>query len=580
MPNTKEILVTCLSELIKSENASVVDEIPGVYSKNFVECWRIQAYIEVDGLAKSVVLYFGFLPSFPYTLPNVYFPDRQYDYMPHVETSRKLCLDSDGAYFKVDCPLCLILHCLEKAISLLEAGISKNNIDNFAKEINIYWGMPYDGEPYSKTECLIYKSFPVETCQMDAFIWNYELRDEGSLDCSRIMITTKNEGDDDYLKKQIENRNSVTKWDALYITSFKVPDTPPYDITFLDLLQRVSLNDKKQITKYVNEHNGGLIVFKLNDYCLGGFLISKQEKLKKRPGFSHSLTPCYVLQTLEGKHQKQQRVIGYIYSSDHIAQRTAGYIMPEKNFIIAGLGSVGSNLVFYLSGWNNAKFYLIDDQTLQPENIGRHFLGFDSLYKLKAVAMEDYLHSIRPEREVHHICSTIQEAVLKSDINVNDSTAIFLCTGDIMVNQFVINKIKAGEIVKPVFILWLEPYAIAAHMVYINPKQVPVDFTLYNDDENMLYKHNLITDEDYKEHSEKFVKNEAGCNGEYTNYSGNDVTLMLSAFYPIINRLVSIPGTSICYRWEGNIQNAKTYGIAINATEDTLQYGHLSEFPL
>ena len=579
MPNTKEILSVCLSEVNSSERASLVAEIPGVNSKDFIECWHIQTYIEDDGMAKSVVFYIGFPPLFPYTLPSVYFLDRQYDYMPHVETSRKLCLEPDGTCFKIVSPINLIQHCLNKGTSLLQKGVLKSNFGDFAEEINIYWRMHYNGEPHSMSECLIYKSFPVETCQMDAFFWNFELRDERSLDCSRIVITAKNE-EDDYFKKQIENRNSVTKRDALYITSFRVPNTPPYDITFLDILQRVSENDKKQITKYVNEQNGGLIVFKLNDYCLGGFFISKQEKLKKRPGFSRPLTPCYVLQTLEGKHQKQQRVIGYIYSSDHIAQRTAGYIMPEKNFIIAGLGSVGSNLVFYLSGWNNAKFSLIDDQTLQPENIGRHFLGFDSLYKLKAVAMEDYLHSIRPEREVYHICSTIQEAVLKSDIDVNDSTAVFLCTGDIMTNQFVIDKIKSGEIVKPVFILWLEPYAIAAHMVYINPKQVPADFTLYSDDENMLYKHNLITDEEYKEHSEKFVKNEAGCNGEYTNYSGNDVTLMLSAFYPIINRLVSTPGTSICYRWEGNIQNAETYGIAINAPVDTLQYGHLSELPL
>lgn len=579
MPNTKEILSVCLSEVNSSERASLVAEIPGVNSKDFIECWHIQTYIEIDGMAKSVDFYFGFPPLFPYTLPNVYFLNRQYDYMPHVETSRKLCLEPDGACFKVETPLNIIRHCLLKATNLLQAGISKTNIDNFPREINSYWGMTYNSEDDPIKDWLIYKSFPEETCLMDAYYWNVNLRDELSVDYQRVVIVSKKD-EESYFKSQLEGGKGVSKRDALFISSFAIPDTPPYDLTFTAIIQRVSDNDRTQIVRYVNQQNGGYLVFKLNDYCLGGFLLSKQKNLKNRRGYSHELKSCEILLKFEGKHQRQQRILGYLYSSDRIAHRTAGFIMSQKKFIIAGLGSVGSNLVYYLSGWNNAKFSLIDDQTLQPENIGRHFLGFDSLYKLKAVAMEDYLHSIRPEREVHHICSTIQEAFLKSDIDVNDSTAMFLCTGDIMTNQFVIDKIKSGEIVNPVFILWLEPYAIAAHMVYINPKQMPANFMLYSDDENMLYKHNLITDEEYKEHSEKFVKNEAGCNGEYTNYSGNDVTLMLSAFYPIINRLVSTPDTSICYRWEGNIQNAETYEIALSAPVDTLQCGHLSELPL
>lgn len=579
MLNTKDILSTCLSGLAKTEKVSIVDKIPGITSEKFFECWHIQPYIEVNGLCKSVNLYFGFLSSFPYTLPVVYFIDEQFGYMPHVETNGKLCLMPESASFRTDNPLALVQCCLDKAVKLLETGISKSNVGDFTEEINSYWIECYHNEERPISYYLIYKSFPNATCLMDTYFWNFTLRDEKSIRQSRVMVVPK-EGVDTSFKEWIEHIEGVIKQDSLFITSLSVPETPPYDFTFQDILQRVSNEERKEIIKYVNHENGGQILFKLSDFCIGGFRINKQCRLKHRNGFSRKLNPSDVLLHFEGKHQRQQRILGYVYSSKRIASRTAGFMMKEKNFIIVGLGSVGSNLVFYLSGWNSATFTLIDYDTLRTENIGRHFLGFDSLYKLKAVAMEEYLHAVRPERNVTHICSSLQELVLNSLININKSTVMFLCTGDVMTNIFVIDRVREGEISIPAFILWLEPYAIAAHMVYINPSQMQSELTLYSKDEYLLYKYNLIADDEYKHHPDKFVKKEAGCNGEYTNYSGNDITLMLSAFYPIINQLVTNPDKSTCFRWEGNIQYAKAKGISLNAPLEELKIGHVSEWNL
>lgn len=579
MLNTKKILSACLSELARTEKVSVVEKIPEITSERFFECWQIQSYIEVNELCKSVNLYFGFFSSFPYTLPVVYFIDKQYDYMPHVEANGKLCLVPESVSFRIDNPLDLIQYCLNKAIKLLETGFSKSNVSDFAEEINSYWIESYHNEKCPTSYFLIYNSIPKTTCLMDTYFWNFTLKNEISKGQLRAMVVPK-KGVDKSLKDWIENIKGVIKQDSLFIASFTIPETPPYDVTFQDILKRVSDEERKEIIKYVNRENGGQILFKLSDFCIGGYRINKQSRLKHRNGFSKKLNPSDVLLNFEGKHQKQQRILGYVYSTKRIATRTVGFMMKEKNFIIAGLGSVGSNLVFYLSGWNNVIFTLIDYDTLRPENIGRHFLGFDSLYKFKAVAMKDYLHTIRPEWNVTHLCSPLQDLVSHSFININKSTGIFLCTGDVMTNVFIIDKIKEGKISTPVFILWLEPYAIAAHLVYINPLQIQSTLTLYSEDEYQLYKYNLITDDEYKEHPEKFVKKEAGCNGEYTNYSGNDVTLMLSAFYPIINQLVTNPDKSTCFRWEGNIQNAVTKGIILNAPWEKLKTGHISEWNL
>ena len=73
----------------------------------------------------------------------------------------------------------------------------------------------------------------------------------------------------------------------------------------------------------------------------------------------------------------------------------------------------------------------------------------------------------------------------------------------------------------------------------------------------MLYKHNIIPSSEYISRGEtEFISRDAGCNGAYAHYSGNDVILFLSAIYPIINNLIKEPFNSMCYRWVGNLNIA------------------------
>ena len=78
-----------------------------------------------------------------------------------------------------------------------------------------------------------------------------------------------------------------------------------------------------------------------------------------------------------------KRLYGDLYSSHRIAMRTAGMEMPEQKFVIAGLGSIGSNLVYFLNGWNNASFTLIDNDRFRTENIDDICLDSMMLVKTK-----------------------------------------------------------------------------------------------------------------------------------------------------------------------------------------------------
>ena len=58
------------------------------------------------------------------------------------------------------------------------------------------------------------------------------------------------------------------------------------------------------------------------------------------------------------------------------------------------------------------------------------------------------------------------------DEYINKASAIFVCTGNVMSEKWLFDKIIEGAVRKPSFILWLEPYGISGIMIYINPENV------------------------------------------------------------------------------------------------------------
>nr|WP_305210120.1 ThiF family adenylyltransferase [Bacteroides intestinalis] len=579
--NLTDLLLSCFDRLYKIEDVKRVDDIPAIRTDYYAEQWEIVTEVEINGKSEVIELYFGFLKTFPYTLPDVYFPDKQFGYLPHIDSlSGKLCLIDDGASYSIDDPYELIRYCLKRSKILIKEGANSENLDDFSAEINSYWIRMYDEEPKVSKHWLIYGGFPTDTCVLKALFYRQSILGNKK-DKTRIKGLLLPQNDEEIsIERYLKTHNKVDIADALFVKSINVPDKAPYTITFQRLLDSTSsVEDRKAIKQYVNANTGGIIVFQLSEASIGGIWIGKVNCIKK--GFRrNTLTVSDILLRFEGKNQFQQRLYGDLYSSHRIAMRTAGIEMTEQRFVIVGLGSIGSNLVYFLNGWNNANFTLIDDDRFRTENMGRHLLGFQYISQNKVEAVADYLRSIRPERDVKTYSDAFQSVFENDNEGVNACTALFLCTGDVMTEKFVLDALLDGRIKQPTFILWLEPFGIAGHLVYINPMQMPKDFTLYNDEGNMLYKYNLLAPIEYKMHASRFTKKDAGCNGEYALYSGNDVILLLSALYPYINQLIQHPEQSKCYRWVGNIKLAQEKGFKLTIEASSIILGNVEELPL
>ncbi len=315
-------------------------------------------------------------------------------------------------------------------------------------------------------------------------------------------------------------------------------------------LFRKTLNDKKSI----------VILFQIGlKNVFGGVKIDDLNS--PHNGFRRkTLIPYYVLNNFNEKNKKRQRLIAHKYSQDRIIERTSGEYDVSRKFIIAGLGSIGSNLCFFLNGFNDAAFKLIDSDTLSVDNIGRHLLGFEYIDQPKSYAVSDYLKRYRPDRDVESFSVNIESVIADKPQIFSEEFSLFICTGNLMSELYTLDGIYKRTILSPTYILWLEPYAISGIMLYINPKD-NLDF-LFDLQKRRFECLRLISDEEYNI-PERFTKKDAGCNGTYTNYSGNDVMSFLSCIYPIITNLLVSPQNSQCFRWVGNIEIAKSKGIKL-----------------
>lgn len=568
-----ELLDYCLKEVNKYEEVVRVDSIPKV-GRSYADNWKLSTEIGVGDVRHDIDLYIGFPIEFPYSRPDFYFQSLEFGYLPHAESKNgKLCLDEDGSAFSIDNPVGIILESLRKAKILIKEGVAKTNVADYHDEIESYWTREYNDEPDTIDNIIFYGEWPSKDCEVNELSYRVVLPEDAKKNfvTNVLLYTGDVEPFNGYISEYFQHSNSQ----ALFLSDVSIRETAPYNLSFEDFLNLLSKDGRKRTRNFLNRNNGGEIYFKLTDNRIAGVSFEKTNPHKN--GF-RVLKPCSVYENFGNKDKNLQRLYGYVYTKKRAAERTAGTLAAAMNFLVVGLGSIGSNLVHFLQGYNNTSFTLVDKDFLTADNIGRHVLGFRYVNLTKVHGMADYIKSTDLETDVRPVPSTLQEYIGTDFNRLNIFTAIFLCIGDVMTERYVYQAVINGKIKVPIFNLWLEPFGVAGHMIYVNPTDNIKTVGIY-EEKTYRYVHNLVKSKEYDNHSDMFIRRDAGCNGAYTLYSQNDVLLMLSTFYPIINRLLQEPSHSKCYRWVGNKDFLLRQGIKLNITPD-IKSGAIQEFPL
>lgn len=574
MPDSEGALRECYDEQSKEYQIELVDYIPKGSSqeKINVPVWKVSIMAEVFGKVDTVEAFIAFPHEFPYLLPYVIVPEERFSLLPHISVkTRKLCLFEDSVVYDTGNIYGLIRECISKTRRWLELYSNQDNTEEYAKEIDSYWNEQYEGETEVESHWILLGQMPNESCELQGYLYSVDFLGDKDK-CFEQCIVCGTDYSKDVLNN-IKTRYSVRKIQILFIKSFRIPNKPPYSITGSKLLEQIeNEDDRKSCTKFLNKNHQSHILFPLGlDYMLGGVIVPKQNVFNRSGYRNGSLTATDILTKFESKNKKLGRIKVGLYEEKRMATRTAGELMKRQNFVIAGLGSVGSNFCYYLNGYNNASFALVDPDNLTIHNMGRHLLGFNYIDQRKAYAVADYLHQYRPDREVKPIDKRIE--LIPAD-SFNQASAIFLCTGDIMSEKWLLNKIQNKEITQPAFFLWLEPYGISGIMIYVAPDDTESISALRAEANDKFMKYCLIEHTEY-ERGDKLTKHDAGCNGNYALYSANDVTLFLSAMFPYIDRLLENPDTTQILQWVGNVEIANQREINLAERADGLSKGQV-----
>lgn len=573
MLDVKVALDICLDKLSLEYDIEEVDSIPQLRNLPDSRIWRVQIPALILGKAEDIEAYILFPNDFPYSMPYMIIQDERFRYLPHISIqSRKLCLYEDDEIYDAENIEGLIRESISKTRRWVEYYYGRDNSLEYAKEIKNYWNERYEEETSIDDSWILFGDIPVETCEMFGMSYANKNLKNGKAHVINVVASR----DDNEALKYIKCQYKVYEVPVLYLVSLKIPDAPPFYMTGQEIINRISDdNDKRILKKILNRYGKVNVLFSIGlDYALGGVYIHGLKVTKN--GFRKgTLTPFKVLTSFENKNKKFERLYVSIYSSHRIAERTAGEMMDEKHFLIAGLGSIGSNLCYYLNGYNNVTFSLTDRDWLTVDNIGRHLLGFEYINQHKSYAVAHYLQQYRPDRGVEVLSKNLQQ--LKVD-EINRSSAVFVCTGDVMSEKWLLMKMTEGSITRPAFILWLEPYGISGIMIYVNPEDIESVKRLIEKANDCFNEFCLISKEEYV-NGEKLTQRDVGCNGSYALYSANDVTMFLSAMFPIIDKLLEQPTESKCYRWVGNIKIAIEKSIRLvessEMSKNTLQRLHI-----
>ena len=306
-----------------------------------------------------------------------------------------------------------------------------------------------------------------------------------------------------------------------------------------------------------------------------------EEKFKRknngyRDGF---LKPSNLIKSRQ-ENLLVRRISTENFSEGRLMKRTAGEDdCARRAFTIAGLGSIGSNLAFFLNSYHPKEFRLIDIDFFDIENTYRHLLGVSCSGLSKTEAIKCYLIGKNPKQSILTKNVSIIKIIENEPKFINETDFLFVTIGNQNVEKYIGISLASGILTTPTFIIWVEPYLVGGHCLFY-PNAAPCNYeSLFED---IFFKFNVIDKEEYLAHNDNLSLREAGCQSAYVPYGGNSVMLFLSALFPKINNILKRDSTKATgFTWFGDMGILEAKGIRQSAfAKEQEEFGKIIQYDI
>jgi hypothetical protein len=554
-----------LSKILSISKTTITRKAKEGYPQK-IEQWNVVLEVPLADEVRDFSVFLELKKDFPLSLPRVYLSEKDYNeikYIPHVDDRRNICLfDDENIKIDTERPTDIVRACLKQAASIIADGINKVNSGDFKDEVVAYWSNLYDskdqvfeayiGEGIESLTPGIHTGhlFSPAYHNVDFFMGSDAAGSQQVIDFFRLRGHKLTEQPFFYLGE---------------IDELKPPFT--YDNrALIDLLKTKFAGEWIQIRTYLNQgFDPKIFSFSLNidgEFLFFGFYIAAINP-KINGWREKSLS---VLNVLEGVYPTKSaaRIIFKYFSQSRLHTRTDGLTIAKSphKFLLAGLGSIGSNLLYHLSSLEVSDFVLCDPDILGLENVNRHLLSFHDVGSTKVDALYKYLIYNNPFLNVTKNQGSIVDMIAKNQSLVNSMDVIFCAIGKDAVENYILQCLNNGTITKPVMFFWVEPYLLGGHALYINPS---TGFSLKDLEDDGFYRYNIISAETYNDPKCQTQLREAGCQGSYVPYGKAAISLLFANLVPQIYSIIANPPKdNLAFSFAGDLSVAAAQGFGLS----------------
>ncbi len=535
---------------------------------NFSEVWNVKTeFFLPEKTAREITVHICLPDDFPLVLPKIYLAPSDngwIQYIPHVDTKGYICiLDDEFVSLDPDQPGAIVKIMLDKAMAIVEDGLAKKNFADFGEEFIAYWEEKYGKN--DEVHCgmsIIEHDFlpPANTIKFLHLSQSY---------AGYSIIIHHESAEFLQLRKYLNGRNfSFDELEAFYLGPL---DTllPPFNATnksVIDIIENHFPDLISRFSTFINANSyPKLVLFSTiqrNKKIYLGWRIHRLNT--NRNGFRPtSLSPINVMNSFQ-KNDPVDRIKFDQFTSERLLERSEGKVSPDPKLKIgvAGLGSIGSNLLSYLLPLGVEKLLLVDPDILTLENTPRHLLGVDAIPQYKVNAIKTFLEDKNPLINITAIRKSIVKVVLNDPEAINECDYLFVAIGKTTIEEYLSNALKERKICNSLFILWVEPFLIGAHCIFLQPGHNISFKELFP---NGFFKYNIISEAEYKDPLREFTFKEAGCQSTYVPYGMKSIILFLSALIPEIYSLIEKKSARNLYiSWKGSDQLVKDMNINLS----------------
>lgn len=440
--------------------------------------------------------------GFPhYDRAQVYLPQNCALRIPHVEDNGKLCVPGDpgpSLGYSQEERIALLISDYHDLI--LKPWSTGQLDDDFAQEPLTYW--------YVYASQHLDKSNPVKTLYtMDKRPSKASVR-EGWLLSSGVAIADHDLPMTNRLLQQ--SKGSTRKVLIADIPLFEelTPATWPKDIEDIEATVAKHLSNKQTDTfleSPVNRRHSHhrILLLRFQSYSIAYLL----------PGGPHTPKPHLSNKTALAKDSLLPLVVRRLDPDWTVARDQCPTVTKRQGttLLVAGAGALGSPVVEHLAKAGVGKIKLIDPDTLEPENTGRHLLGIDDVQKNKAKAIARKVVAAHPSVIIEAYDSRIEQWLQTHSLSEVD--IILDLTGEPIVRQ-VIDQARR-KTPRPLLVGWFEPYVAGAHACILDKNTFWMDLSPLNG----VSGRDIIASFDAIEWPDQVYQQNPGCTSTFQSYT-------------------------------------------------------------